>query len=224
MTKPKQWQYNKTRTQEAYRPPRGKYTLCCSGWEYPPPPPPILGPDLDGGGISYPGDRWGTTLCCSGWEYPPPPPSWDLTWMGGISYPGDRWGTTILPNGGATPSFLMKGSSHPSQWGVPHPSWQGVPPIRPGKGYPLSRPGKGVPPPPHPDLGWGTPQSRAGKRVPHQQPDGGTPPPPTMVDKVNTLPSVILRVRVVITSHYKNIAIIWYYMIYPGTWTCTTFD
>ena len=65
-------------TQKAYRSPRSKYTLRCSGWGY----PPILGPHLEGGGTPsqlwigctpFPGPdrREGYPLSRSRWGVPP---------------------------------------------------------------------------------------------------------------------------------------------------------
>ena len=51
--------------QEAYCPPRSKYTLCCSSWGYPRPPPP-----------SWPGTWVGGGTPILTWDVPnPPPPS-----------------------------------------------------------------------------------------------------------------------------------------------------
>ena len=101
------------------------------------------------------------------------------------------WGVSGVPP--HTPSRPGQGTPHhPDLAGVPPPSrpgWHNPLPSRPGWGTPQpSRPGQGTPPPSRP--GWGTP--------PTIQTWMGYPP--KMVDKVKTLPSVILRMRVVITE------------------------
>ena len=92
---------------------------------------------------------------------------------------------------------------HTWEWGTPPTSWMGYPPVQTwewGTPHqldgvpPPSRPGNGVTPL---SAGWGTPPHQL-DGVPPAQTWDRVPPPPEMVDKVKTLPSVILRMRAVI--------------------------
>ena len=135
-------------TQEAYRPPCSKCSLCWWGRGY---------PIQSRGG--YPIQSWwGGTLgtpTIQNWLGKYPIQSW---WGGG--YPG-------------YPPPSRPGMGHPPPsdlgWGIPPPSdlGCGTPTIIPGMGYPphhqtwdgvppTIRPGMGYPPPPS-DLEWGTP-------------------------------------------------------------------
>ena len=121
---------------------------------------------------------------------------------------------------------LLTGGGYPIQsctWGVPHPVLD--PPSTPGMGYPRPDLRLGTL---HPDLGWGYPHQQDGipscpdlgwgTPCPHQQ-DGVPPPPsrpemgylspplPEMVDKVKTLPSVILWMRAVKMQQVYNFLI-----------------
>ena len=106
-------------TQEAYRPPRSKYTVCCSdgGGGYP----------LLGGLVPLPG---GYLLRGVGTpQLDGVPPHQDL----GRGYlpPGPGKGVIPLPSAG---------------WGTPPVSWMGNPPPGPGKGTPLPISWMGYPP------------------------------------------------------------------------------
>ena len=87
-------------TQEAYRLPRSKYTLCCSARGYPLPPP------------TWPGQgvppSWDLTRTGG---YPSPPPHLDL----GREYPAPIW------EGGTPPPGSGKGTPPISQMVVPPP-------------------------------------------------------------------------------------------------------
>ena len=144
----------------------------------------LSNPDM-AGGVPHPRSR--------GRGYPVPGP-------GGT--PSQVQGGYSIPGPGGTPSQVQGGT--PSQvQGVPHPrsgvGW-GYPIPGPG-GYPV--PGWGYPPPPYLDLGWDTPLPRPGMGYPPYPAWDGVPPP-EMVDKVKTLPSVILRMRAVIIFFLKT--------------------
>ena len=82
------------RMQEAYRPPRSKYRLCCSGRGYP--------PSRD---LTWTGGAGG---------YLPCPLSWDLTWMGG-TYPA-----LPLPRPPHCPGIWPgQGGTHPTPTSTP---------------------------------------------------------------------------------------------------------
>ena len=111
-------------TQEAYRPPRSKYTLCCSCWGVP--------------RVGTPAGGRGTLGGCppaGGYPRQAPPargyPSWVPPARG---TPGGR----PLPGGGY-PRWVP-----PARRGVPQ---AGAPLSGPWMGYPPPGPGKGVPPP-----------------------------------------------------------------------------
>ena len=177
-------------TQEAYRSPLIKYSICCSvpeggtpsqvqiqtrGWY------PIPGPGPDGG------------------DYPIPGPD------GGVPHPRSRQGgnpSLVQTRGGGTPSQVQMGVTPSLVGGYP-----GVPPSRPGQ-VPLSRSRWGDPIP-----GWGTPrldligvppiQSGLARVAPLCLDLAGVPPPPPGVDKLtkwNYYLPLILRMRAVITT------------------------
>ena len=116
--------------------------------------------------------------------------------------------TPSSPGQGGTPSslWLIRGTQgYPHLdlgWGIPPYHWMDVPPIWTWDGIdlrwctPLSRPRIVYP---HPVLGWGTPHPYLGCGTFFKDLGWSTPHPdwdgvhPAMVDKVKTLPSVILR-------------------------------
>ena len=122
-------------TQEAYRPPRSKCSLCPRSGGYPVPGPggvpcPRSGgvgvPCLRSGGM-YPSQVWGGTQSQVQGGYPIPPS------RPGMGYP--------LP-------LPRPGMGYP-----PDLRW-GNPPARPGMGYPLARLGMGYPPPARLGMGY----------------------------------------------------------------------
>ena len=190
-------------TQEAYRPPRSKCSLWRGGYPNP-------------GGYPIPG-LGGTP--CQVWEgYP-------MRGLGGTLC--QVWGGVPHPSSGGVPCPMLGGT--PSQvqvWGVPHPdlvvggtpSWPGggyprypPPPARPGMGYPPGQTWYGVPPGqtwdgvPPPGQTWDgvPPPARPGMGYPppSQTWDGVSPPPPRceLTNKLKTVPSLIFRMRAVIT-------------------------
>ena len=107
------------------------------------------------------------------------------SWMGGVTASSPGWGVPHpVFDGGGVPHPVLNGVlHHVLDGGVPQDIpiliLDGVPPIQTWDRVPPSAEwGTSS----HPDLGWGTPC-----------PDL----PPTMVDKMKTLPSVILRMRAV---------------------------
>ena len=91
-------------TQEAYRPPRSKYTLCCCSWGVPPSWPgtwieggfpPIL---LTRGGVSHPVDSRGNP---PSWPEMGVPPCPDLWWGNSLSSP--EMGVPHVLTGQGTP-------------------------------------------------------------------------------------------------------------------------
>ena len=110
-------------------------------------------------------------------------------------WPG--WGVPPAPHPGIWPGWVVL-TPHPGIW----PGWW-VPPAHPpilgsdlDRGYhPPTWEGM----PPHLDLGRGYPPAWTWKGYPPLPPVSQmvVPPPPAMVDKIKTLPSVILRMRAV---------------------------
>ena len=115
-------------TQEAYRPPRIKNSICC----------PILGvPHPWLGGIPHPG-----------WGYLTPGQGVPQSWLGGtpslarVPLTWHCWGYTIpgweYPIPGWGYPIPSQGTPHLTSLGLPHP-WLGYP--QPGTVYPLARTG-----------------------------------------------------------------------------------
>ena len=182
-------------TQEAYRPPRNKYTLCCSC--------------LGGGGVP----RVGTPLLGG---YPRwAPPCWGVPQVGTPAeggYPRQVppcWGGTPgrrpLPGGtlGGAPTISWMGYPLISWMGYPLISWMGYPPTM---SWTPHHELDGVPPhheldrvpPPHHQLD-GVPPHHQLDGVPPLPPSAGwgTPPPPgcEQTNKLKILPPLVLRTR-----------------------------
>ena len=148
-------------TQEAYRLPRSKCSLCwsVSRWQE------GTHSVLDGEGYPHP--------VLDGWYSPQ---SW--SWMG------------VPPSSriGYSPSRPGMGYPASAGWDTPIQTWDGVPPQQdgvppsgPGTGYPsLSRPGMGYP---HSDLGWGTSLVQTWHGVPPSQLAGAPSPFPANVNR-----------------------------------------
>ena len=166
-------------TQEAYRPQRIKYSICYPRWGTSP------RPGLTGGG--YP--RWGTpSQVWWGWGLPEVgyplgrgTPSQVRQGVPKVGYPPAR------SDGGVPEVGYPLAGVPPSQvwWGG---TWGGVPP---GRGTPQPGLTGGVPKVGYPPAGpgWGTPHLDLAR----------VSPPPQGVDRLKTLPSLILRMRSVIT-------------------------
>ena len=125
-------------TQEAYHSPRGRYTLCCFSWRYPP------SWDLNGGGYPLPRSGQGHPLPRSGWGYPNP------VFMVWVSH---SWGTNLSRRMRVPPchqDWMVISSLHRPRTG----------------GYPCPDLGRGYPPP-HLDLQRGYLPSRPGKGYSH---------------------------------------------------------
>ena len=103
-------------------------------------------------------------------------------------------GVPIPPTPPCLPAWINLGRGYP-----PHPpawTWDGGNPPSPGLGKGVtspSGPGKGVTSPSGPGKGVTLPISRM-----------VVPPPPKMVDKVETSPSVVLRMRAVIIQRWQR--------------------
>ena len=163
----------------------------------------LSNPDLVWGGCGYP-------VPGPGWGYP-------VSGLGGYPVPGP--GGVPSPRSGGVPQSQVWGGTPSQVRGEPIPGLGDTPSrpgqgegctlgtslLRPGMEYPLPGPGMGYPP--YLDLGWGTPPTwtwdvvpplpRPEMGTPHLVLRWGIPSPPEMVDKVKTLPSVILRMRAV---------------------------
>ena len=106
-------------TQEAYRPPRSKYTLCCSSWGY---------LHLNQGPIL----EWGTPKSWPGMGYLPswPEMRYPQSWpeMGVPTCPDLGWGTPFWPEMGYSPMLTWDGGTPHCQqdMGTPHQgvNWQ----------------------------------------------------------------------------------------------------
>ena len=152
--------------QEAYLPPRSKYTLCT-----------VLSGDTpfpgQGWGYSFPGQGRSGQVRDRG-DYPLPRSGW-----GGTPHPYLEMGTPFQDWGEGVTHFPSQGE------GVPLPDLgRGVPPshIRGGGGYPLPQSGWGVP---LPDLGKATPPCWQMRSPSPIGKDGGTPPRPTKVKQTH---------------------------------------
>ena len=123
-------------TQEAYRPPRSKCSLCCSvSWQregYP------IHPGWEDG---YPIQSWFGDTTTQSWWGTHPVLTWDLTWRG-IPHP--------VLGGGGVPGYLLSLTWDQTWDGIPSclDLEMGAPPIQTwDRGtLPQSRPGIGYPP------------------------------------------------------------------------------
>ena len=158
-------------TQEAYRPPRSKCSLC---WGVPCP--------RSGGTLSQ---VWGGTPS-QVWEVPHPR-SRGVPHARSGGYPIPGWGVPCPRSGGTLPLYQV--------WGYPIPGLGGggtlsqvwgeyLPLARPEMGYPPSQTWDGVPSPARPGMGYPTGQTWDGvfpgqtlDRVPPSQTWDGVPPP-----------------------------------------------
>ena len=183
--------------------------------EYPPPPPPGYPPSQVWPG-GYP--RWGTPH----WGTPPARsdggyPRWGVPKVGyplsGYPHWGTPWpGLTGGTWGGVPPTRVPPARYPPLGYPLSGQVWQGVPEV----GYPHQVPPPGYPPG---QVRWGVPKGDTPLRVPpgwtwlrYPPPDWtwlGYPPPPG-VNRLKTLPSLVLRTRSVIIEvhifHSEEIA------------------